>query len=395
MKKFLVITIVLACISSFVYFKFIKGGDEIRYLTTTPIKGDFINSVVATGEVNARDLIDVGAQVSGRIEKLYVNIGDNVKKGELVAQIEDIRQKNEVEKKKAEYEILLADLNATQIATDIAVSKFKREQNLYKNSATSKENLENSQNEAALKISQVAQIKARIKQNQIDLDTAMTNLGYTKIIAPIDGTIVSTIVKEGQTVNANQTTPIIVQIADLTKLEMRLEVAEGDLPRIKKGLKVKYSILANPDKKREATIDKIDPAMTTLSDGVLSKTNSSSSNQSNKAVYYYAKVLIDNSDNFLKIGMTTQNEIIISQSFDTLYIPKSAVYDKDGKSFVDILVGDTKHQKRASKEVTLGISDGFYIEIKDGLDKKDNIILGDSTQVGKKPKSGMPRHGGM
>ncbi|QKF64795.1 efflux RND transporter periplasmic adaptor subunit [Campylobacter corcagiensis] len=390
MKKTLFITLLLACIGGFIYFKFIKSSDEIRYLTTTPIKGDFVNSVVATGEVNAMDLIDIGAQVSGRIEKLYVDIGDMVKKGDMIAQIEDIRQRNEVDKKIAEYESLLADLNATQIAKDIAVSKLKREEKLFKRNATSKESLEMAQNEAALKISQVTQINAKIKQNQIDLDTAMTNLSYTKITAPIDGTIVSTIVKEGQTVNANQTTPVIVQIADLTKLQINLEVAEGDLPKIKEGLKIRYSILANPNIKKESIINKIDPAMTSLSDGTLSR---SSSTTSNKAVYYYAKSYIDNSDNFLKIGMTTQNEIIIDESIDTMYIPKSAVYKEDDKDFVDILVGNLEHEKRVKKEVNLGITDGFYVEIKSGLKSDDKVILGDSTEVDK--RSSMKRSGGM
>lgn len=392
MKKFFIITAVLACIGGFVYFKFIKGDDETKYLTTTPIKGDFVNSVVATGEVNALDLIDVGAQVSGRIERLYVDIGDRVKKGDMIAQIEDIRQRNEVDKKKAEYESLLADLNATTIAKNIAVSKLKREEKLFKRDATSKESLEMAQNEATLKISQVTQINASIKQNQIDLNTAMTNLSYTKITAPIDGTIVSTIVKEGQTVNANQTTPVIVQIADLSKLEMKLEIAEGDLPKIKEGLKIRYSILANPNIKKEAIINKIDPAMTSLSDGTLSK---SATTDSNKAVYYYAKSYIDNSDNFLKIGMTTQNEIIIDESLDTMYIPKSALYSKDGRDFVDVLVGNLEHTKRVPKEVNLGITDGFYVEIKSGLNIDDKVILGDSSEIDKSQKTSYSKHGGM
>ena len=142
----------------------------------------------------------------------------------------------------------------------------------------------------ALKIAQISQIKARVLQNQIALDTAMTNLGYTQILSPLDGVVISTIAKEGQTVNANQTTPLIVQIADLSKLEINMQIAEGDLPKVKTGMKVRYSILADPNKKFYGIISSIDPAMTTLSDGVKNTQNS----QKNEAVYYYAKILVDN-----------------------------------------------------------------------------------------------------
>lgn len=368
--KFLIILAILAC-CGVIYFKFIKDDEKISYLTTKPIKGDFVNAVIATGEVFAQDLVDVGSQVSGQIEKLYVNIGDKVKKGDLIAQIDSVKQRNEIEKKKAQHDIYMADLNATEISANIAKTKLIREQNLYKKNATSKENLENIENEVALKMAQVTQIKAQIKQNQIDLDTAMTNLSYTKIVSPLDGTVVSTIVKEGQTLNANQTTPLIVQIADLTKLEINMEIAEGDLPKIKKDMRVRYSILSNPDKQMQGVISSIDPAMTKISDGEFAKKSTSSINSSNSAVYYYAKIIINNPDDVLKIGMTTQNSVIIDESLDTIYLPKSAIHREDNKTYLNILVNNESKKQ----EVTLGISDGFYQEILSGIDENTEVIL--------------------
>ncbi|NLY04263.1 MAG: efflux RND transporter periplasmic adaptor subunit [Campylobacter sp.] len=373
--KLLIFIVLLLIVVTFIYFKFIKEDTSVKYLTAKPLTGTLTNSVIATGEISARDLVDVGAQVGGQIKKLYVEVGDKVKKGDLIAQIDSVKQKNEIEKTKAQHEIYMADLNATKIAAEIAVTKFNREQKLYKERATSREAFEDAQNQAALKVAEVAQIEAQIRQNQIDLDTAMTNLGYTEIISPLDGIIVSTIVKEGQTVNANQTTPLIVQIADLSKLEINMEIAEGDLPRIKEQMKVRYTILADSNLVMEGRIDKIDPAMTTLSDGSLTKNSTSSTSDS--AVYYYAKILVDNTDGFLRIGMTTENEIIIQESKDTIYIPKSAIKKEDNINFVNVL----KNGKSTKKTVTLGISDGFYQEILSGLEPNDDVIMNDSSGI--------------
>ena len=372
-----ILLIVIAC------FKFFNNKEEVDYFTIKPTKGDFANVVVATGEVSAQNLIDVGAQVSGQIQKLFVKTGDMVKKGETIAKIDSVKQSNEVGKLKAENEILLADLNASEISLKILNSKYKRQKTLYNKNATSKEALDDAYDLVALKIAQISQIKARVLQNQIALDTAMTNLGYTQILSPLDGVVISTIAKEGQTVNANQTTPLIVQIADLSKLEINMQIAEGDLPKVKTGMKVRYSILADPNKKFDGIISSIDPAMTTLSDGVKNTQNS----QKNEAIYYYAKILVDNSNNFLKIGMTTENEIVIEEVKDAIYLQKNAIIKEGDKFFVKIL----KDEKPIKKEVKVGISDGFYSEIKSGISQNDDIILNsEAHQTGKNHKVSHP-----
>ncbi|MCI6988121.1 MAG: efflux RND transporter periplasmic adaptor subunit [Campylobacter sp.] len=306
-----------------------------------------------------------------------------VKKSEIIAKIDSVKQSNEVGKLKAENEILLADLNAGEISLKILNSKYKRQKTLYKKNATSKEALDDAYDLVALKIAQISQIKARVLQNQIALDTAMTNLGYTQILSPLDGVVISTIVKEGQTVNANQTTPLIVQIADLSKLEINMQIAEGDLPKVKTGMKVRYSILADPNKKFDGVISSIDPAMTTLSDGIKNTQNS----QKNEAVYYYTKILVDNSNNFLKIGMTTENEIVIEEVKDAIYLQKNAIIKEGDKFFVKIL----KDEKPIKKEVKVGISDGFYSEIKSDISQNDDIILNsEAHQTGENHKISHP-----
>lgn len=378
MNKSVKISIAILVVAGGIWGYFSGFKNDIKAPELVKVwRGNLQNYVVANGEVQARNLTDIGAQVSGQIKKLYVKIGDSVQKGDLIAQIDSVTQENEVKNLQAQLLIDEADLNATQIAANVAKTQFLREQKLFKADATSRESYENAQNTYYLKFATLEQIKAKINQTMIKLDTAKKDLSYTQITAPLSGTIVSVPVKEGQTLNANQTAPTIAQIANLNELEIVMEIAEGDITKIKPSQMVEYSILSNPQRKFYAPITTIDPGLTTLSDGKYGNSqnlNSNSSSSSNSAVYYYAKALAENKDNFLKIGMTTENRIIIEQSENVLIVPLNAVIDENGDKFVSVALDGfgAKFEKRAVK---VGISDNMNIEILDGLQEGEDIIL--------------------
>lgn len=368
--KILIFIVILAAACYGIYSKFTNSQNSPKHLTTSVKKGDIVETVVANGEVFAQNLVDVGAQVSGQIEKLYVKVGDKVKKGDPIADIDAVKQRNSIAKQEAQLNIYEANLKAAEVSLATAKSKYNRELGLFKKDATSKELLENAKNSVASEEAKINQIKAQIKQTKLELNTAQTDLSYTKIIAPIDGTIVSVPVEEGRTVNSNQSTPTIVKIADLTKMEIKMEVAEGDIPKIKEGLKVYYTTLSNLNDKRESLVTSIDPGYTTLSNASSLSSNSSSSS-SNNAVYYYVKSLIDNTDNYLRIGMTTENTIIVREKKDVNILPTSAIRrDKNG-NFVNILNGNEIQKKY----IKIGMSDGINSEIIEGIEQNDQIAI--------------------
>ena len=368
--KILIFIVILAAACYGIYSKFTNSQNLPKHLTTSVKKGDIVETVVANGEVFAQNLVDVGAQVSGQIEKLYVKVGDKVKKGDPIADIDAVKQRNSIAKQEAQLNIYEANLKAAEVSLATAKSKYNRELGLFKKDATSKETLENAKNSVASEEAKINQIKAQIKQTKLELNTAQTDLSYTKIIAPIDGTIVSVPVEEGRTVNSNQSTPTIVKIADLTKMEIKMEVAEGDIPKIKEGLKVYYTTLSNLNDKRESLVTSIDPGYTTLSNAS-SLSSSSSSSSSNNAVYYYVKSLIDNTDNYLRIGMTTENTIIVREKKDVNILPTSAIRrDKNG-NFVNILNGNEIQKKY----IKIGMSDGINSEIIEGIEQNDQIAI--------------------
>lgn len=385
--KILIILLILGVGGYFVYDKFFKvKEEEVEFIIKKAKKGSFSKKVDATGEIFATELIDVGAQVSGQIKKLYVKLGDQVKKGDMIASIDSSTQQNSIDNKEAQLAIYKAQLESAKVALNIAKTQFDRENALFAKNATSKQEFESAKNTYSANSAKIKELEAQIKQTNIELSTAKINLGYTKITAPRDGTVVSVQVEEGQTVNANQTTPTIVNIADLSHVKMKMQIAEGDITKIKVGTPVEYSILSEPTKKFQTTVSSIDPGLTTLSDGSYgssssSKSSYSSSSSSSSAVYYYAQSIVDNKDGILRIGMTTQNELLIANVEDAIIVPSIGIKKDENGTFVYVL----KDGKPVKTAVKTGIKDNLDTQIISGINEGDEIITsqGSSSEIAK------------
>lgn len=362
-----VLTLLLLAGAAFAgYSYFFDNGDGVSYITE-PVKRQNIQKVVnATGEVRASELVTVGAQASGKIEKLYVSIGQEVKKGDLIAEIDSTTQQNDVEINKARLNSYQAQLNAAKVSLDVAKKQYDRMAALKKKNAASAEDLENAQDAYESAKSRVTELEANIKETEISLSTAETNLGYTKITAPLDGTVVSIPVKEGQTVNAAMNTPTIVQIADLSQMEILIEISEGDIANIKPGVKVTYSVLANLLSSFETTLTSIDPGLTLLTNGEYTEVVGSS-----EAIYYYGRLNVPNPDGLLRIGMTTQNVIYVDSAENVLTVPVTAVKNNGKENYVEILTA----QGVQRCVVETGVSDGLNIEVNGGLREGDDVII--------------------
>lgn len=386
-SKILIILLILGVGGYFIYDKFFKVKDEkVEFITKKAKKGSFSKKVDATGEIFATELIDVGAQVSGQIKKLYVKLGNQVKKGDMIASIDSSTQQNSIDNKEAQLAIYKAQLESAKVALNIAKTQFDRENALFAKNATSKQEFESAKNTFSANSAKIKELEAQIKQTNIELSTAKINLGYTKITAPRDGTVVSVQVEEGQTVNANQTTPTIVNIADLSHVKMKMQIAEGDITKIKVGTPVEYSILSEPTKKFQTIVSSIDPGLTTLSDGSYgssssSKSSYSSSSSSSSAVYYYAQSIVDNKDGILRIGMTTQNELLIANVEDAIIVPSIGIKKDENGTFVYVL----KDGKPVKTAVKTGIKDNLDTQIISGINEGDEIITsqGSSSEIAK------------
>ena len=340
--------------------------DDVTYITEDVKRQNIEKVVNAAGEVRAIQLVTVGAQVSGKIEKLYVSVGQHVKIGDMIAEIDSTTQQNEVDINKAKLSSYQAQLAAAKTSLNVAEKQYQRMQKLKKQNAASAEDLENSEDAYQTAKSKVAELAAAVKETEISLSTAETNLGYTRITAPLSGTVVSVPVKEGQTINAAMDTPTIVQIADLSQMEILIEISEGDISEIKAGVKVTYSILADLNHVYETTLKSIDPALTLLTNGTYSEVVGD-----DEAIYYYGRLIVPNDEGKLRIGMTTQNVIYVENAENVLSVPVMAVKGKANEQYVEVLTKTGLQQK----PVEIGISDGLHIEIKSGLNEGDKVVL--------------------
>ena len=387
-KRFFILLGLLVAAGAAYYFFSSNNKQETTYLTESVTRGNVEKTVVASGSVESVNEVDVGAQASGKITKLYVKLGQEIKKGEMIADIDSTTQINTLNTKKAALVSYQAQLKAKKTAYDVALSSYNRLSKLYTQKATSLDSLNSAKSTLDNAKAEMEAIEANIKQAEIEVNTAETNVGYTKITAPMDGTVISVPVSEGQTVNANQTTPTIVTIADLSKMKIKPEISEGDITKVKAGQKVSFTILSDSQTLYHSVIDSVDPANTTTTDSssTSSSTSSSNSNSTTSAIYYYANVLIDNPDRTLRIGMTTENNIKIANAKDVLLVSNMAIQKRDGKSFVNVLNDKNQPEQR---EVETGVQNDFQTEIKSGLNEGEKVIV---SQVANGEKVGsMPR----
>ncbi|ENM4043467.1 efflux RND transporter periplasmic adaptor subunit [Campylobacter upsaliensis] len=378
MKKKVIISLmvgVLVLLALAIYMYFSK--EDVEYLTQKISRKNISQTIEAVGKVYAKEQVDVGAQVSGQIIKLYVDVGDRVKQGDLIAQIDKDKQQNDLDITKARLESAKANLESKKVALSIASKQYIREQKLYDKKATSLESLETlKDNYFALKAS-VAALNAEVIELEITLKNAQKDLDYTIITAPMDGVIINVAVDEGQTVNANQNTPTLVRIANLEQMEVKMEIAEADVSKIKIGTKLEFSLLSNPEKTYEAQIASIDPADTQISDSNSQQNSSNSSNSTSNAIYYYAKFFVDNKNDLLRIGMSIQNEIVVAHAQNVLAVPTYAIKSDRGGYFVEILEKDRVRKAY----VKLGIKDALNTEILDGVSEGENLVISSSLEA--------------
>lgn len=351
---------------------FFRPAEKINYLTDTVERGNIEQTVNATGEISAAQLVDVGAQATGQIKKLYVKLGQQIKKGDLIAEIDSTTQLNTLNTNKARLETSRAQLVSAQVKLQSAERQRTREKALWAEDATSRQALETAEDALAAAKASVAELKSTIRQTQIAINTAEADLGYTRIVSPMDGTVVSVPVEEGQTVNSSQSAPKIIQVADLNEMLNKMQISEGDVTRIKAGLPLRFTILSEPDKTRLGKLDSLDPGLTSMSMG----SYTTSTDTTTAAIYYYARALVPNKDGKLHIGMTTQNSIIIQAANNVLTVANQTIQHKDGKHFVRVLDPDGKTTEVA---VTTGLTDGMRTEIKSGLKKGDTVVISEMS----------------
>lgn len=380
-RKMLMGLIAITVITVGLYL-YLSPKEQVYYLTSPVERGDLEVNILAYGKMEASQQVDVGAQVSGQIKNMYVALGDRVNKGELMVEIDDLPQQNAVKDGDARLKNAIASKVAKEAQLLNAKIHLERQQNLIKNGATTRADLDTA--EANLKVyeAELEALVAQIAQSQIALDTAELDLTYTKITSPMDGVVVATVVKEGQTVNSSQTAPTIVKVADLSVMTIKAQISEADVTKLHPGMSAYFTILGEPNQRYEAVLRQIEPAtetfQTTVGNAVTNFT---------EAVYYNGLFDVQNPDLKFYIGMSTQVYIVLEDEQDVLTIPVSALRYRpsdemvmkpsSGKKIVWVLDNELTGSI-SPREIETGISNNVAIEVKSGLKEGDRVITAES-----------------
>lgn len=356
-------------VAGYFYYGSKDDANQVHYITEAVSRTHLEKSVLATGSIRASQRTEVGAQVSGKIISLHVSLGQAVKKGDLIAEIDASNQSNSLHTAEAQLASYRAQLASAKVALEVAQANYNRLSKLYKLESVSQLELETAKNTLASAKASVNEAQAQVKQAEISVSDASTNLNYTKIVSPMDGVIVSIPISVGQTVNSAQSSPTIVHVADLSKMLIKLEISEGDIAQVKAGQTMSFTTLAEPNHRHQSQIDSIDPALTTLSDDNSSNKYIEQSGNT-EAIYYYANALVDNAEQRLRIGMTVQGQVDIAKRENVLVVPNTAISKRGSESYVQVL----ENQRPIEKKVETGLADGQYTEITAGLNEGEQVI---------------------
>jgi len=340
-------------------------------------------TVLADGTLEAFLQVNVGAQVSGQIKSLPVVLGQTVKKGDLVAEIDSRTQRDSVRDAEAALAKVRADKEARLAALKQAELSFARQKNMLKRDAISRESYETAEANLDTIRADISSLDAQIQQAEIAVSKAKTNLEYTAIVAPIDGTVVAIPYQEGQTVNSVQQAPTIIKLAQLDTMTVKAQISEADVPRVKPEQKVYFTILGEPDNRYYAKLRSIEPAPDSIQSesSSSSASSTSSSSSSSAAIYYNGLFDVPNPDGKLRIAMTAQVVVVLNEAKGVLTIPRSALSKetKNGAYTVRVLAGP---DKIVDRNVKTGMTDGISVEITEGLEEGEQVIVGEATGDG-------------
>ena len=368
-KWFVIAGIIMAGAGGYYYQKTQKAaGNGSAAVFVSVETGNIEDVVTSQGTLEPKDYVDVGAQVSGQLETLHVDIGDTVKTGDLIAEIDAQVFKSQVAGDEARLKTMQAQKLQTEAEIRQAEQKLARNQKLITNNAISQEVYDDSQTALDIIKAQLMSLDAQIEEAQSTLEGNKVKLNYTKIYAPMDGTVVSLSAKEGQTLNANQTTPIIVQIANLDVMTVKAQVAEADINKIKSGMPIYFTTLGSQNRRWQGTVRQVLPTPEIVNDVVL----------------YNVLVDVNNDDGKLMSGMTTQMFFVLGKAENVPVIPATALIrravndnpaqqseEKGTPYIVRVQSG------RGVKEqvVWIGLSDRSHAQVLSGLNPGDKVAL--------------------
>lgn len=361
-RRYLIIFIILlaALGAGGVFFHNLADAKPVP-VTVQVSKGTIEETVLASGTLYAVKSVEIGAQVSGQLEHLHVVLGQQVKKGELLAEIDPVLQQNSLQEAEAERENIKAEIVAKEALLKQYRLNFERQSQLLPMEATNRTDYESAEALYRSTEASCASLRAQLKKAVIAVSTAKANLAYTRIIAPMSGTVVEIEAEEGQTLVSSQSVSTILSLADLDRMTIKAQISEADVLKVKPGQAVQFTTLGDPEKRYMGTLRAIEPSPV------------EDSSSSTSAVYYNGLFDIDNNDHQLRVGMTAEVTIVLDRAEQALLAPVGVLRDNGHhfETMVDIFNGEHPEPRR----VMIGLNDTVNVQIVAGVKEGERVLL--------------------
>ncbi|VVE88471.1 macrolide transporter subunit MacA [Pandoraea bronchicola] len=334
------------------------------YLSAKVTRGNLEDAVLATGVLQPIKQVEVGSQANGQLRSLKVALGDHVTKGQLLAEIDPTSSDNDLREANAGLTTLAADRRAKAIRHAQAERELIRQRQLALDEATSPRELEKARTESDALSAELASLDSQISQQHVKVDKARTNQSYTRITAPINGTVTAISTQEGQTVTSIYQIPTILKVADLSMMTVRAQVSEADVVRIREGQRVYFTILGAPETRYEGKLRVIQPSPEKI----------------NNAIFFNALFDVPNPNGVLRPDMTAQVSIVRAHIESALTFPSVALGEKraDGRYRVRVL---DNHGMAHARWVKVGIDNRLTAQALDGLSEGDRVVTADPTDA--------------
>lgn len=361
-KKWLVLVLVLLVAIIVLGVLSVRAKKKKNYITLDISRGDITQTVTATGEIQPVNTVNVGSQVSGTIENIFVDYNSHVKRGDILLTIEPSVLKSSVDEAKASLDSAKSELK-------YAASEYERNKTLFNDGFISRAEMEKSQ-------TTYEQASQAVNKAQYSYDRAVTNLGYATITSPVDGTVISRKVDKGQTVAASFQTPDLFEIAeDLSKMQIETAVSEADIGMIKQGQNVNFTVDAYPNQTFSGTVNQIRLSPTTVSN----------------VVVYTVVIDVDNSDLRLMPGMTAFVTVLVDSAKNIWKTKNSGLLLRSYKNIIDNVPDDITPQthlaiKRGDNIIFIPYKKGLTTPtetqiISDEIQPNDKLVIGFMGQI--------------
>ncbi len=319
-------------------------------------RGDIEDLVAATGTLQPRNYVDVGAQVSGQLTVIHVEVGSEVEVGTLLAEIDPTVYRARVDASRAQLRNLRAQLKEREAQLSLAGIQLRRQQALMKEDATTRESLQTAEATQKSAAAQLEALGAQIEQIESTLRADEANLQYARILSPMKGTVVSITARQGQTLNTNQQAPVILRVADLSTMTVQTQVSEADVSRLRLGMDAYFTTLGSMGKRWHGRLEKIEPTPTV----------------ENNVVLFNALFDVPNPDGLLMTQMTAQVFFVVDTAKNALLVPVTSLA-RGAQTTVSVL---DARGATATRMVTTGVSNRVQVQVLSGLEEGERVLVG-------------------